>query len=314
MGNPMGIRRNAMSSRNAFSNAPWIFLLPPLLLLLTPACETSNAFELSELQTLAALLKPEECTRFVSVNPNCVTSKAQRRRQSDRQDCFQKLMKWICHKKTSNRNTRSVVMDRLRDIGRGDLIACLPVFSATPSASQKVVRAAQSVSEYDDYDGTTVPAGAKSQNKNTKDSGTQKDDAAQSNKTKAGIFSNGYTYVKLSLRTAGIIVLSTILLTCCCTLFIRSKLTKLCSGFRGKKKKSKFIPVDGDDERAVPRRGLSLKKSRKKRKRMPSYDMVHASTQDSATTEVREPEEPPPTGCYKCYKKKRKKAGKKSRK
>lgn len=68
----------------------------------------------------------------------------------------------------------------------------------------------------------------------------------------------------------------------------------------------KLIPIGTEDIS----RSYFVRKSHAKRKRPPSYELVHAATQNNIVAVPKEPEEPPPTGCYKCYKKKRKKSAK----
>ncbi|XP_043262257.1 uncharacterized protein LOC122403041 [Colletes gigas] len=131
---------------------------------------------------------------------------------------------------------------------------------------------------------------------------------------------SGSTSIRVSLQTAGIVMITTILLTCCCTLFIRYRLANLFNSIfrRNKKKKkktnklkgtvssiSKYVTIDTDDPEDVSR-SYVVRKSRAKRKRAPSYELVDTGTQNTITVVPKEPEETPPTGCSKCYKKKRK--------
>lgn len=68
---------------------------------------------------------------------------------------------------------------------------------------------------------------------------------------------------------------------------------------------SKLIAIGGEAEDVS--QSYLIRKPRLKRKRAPSYELVHTATQNTAIPVSKEPEEPPVTGCYKCYKKKRKK-------
>ncbi|XP_076666926.1 uncharacterized protein LOC143368265 [Andrena cerasifolii] len=176
------------------------------------------------------------------------------------------------------------------------------------SKSPKVVREVSSTDDTEDYEGiTTLAASLTTQ----KEADVQ--DNRNSNQTIDKISVTGSTTIRISLQTAGIVLLSTILLTCCCTLFIRNKITKLFNKIRGKTRKGKFVPIVAADAEDVSR-SYYVRKPRAKRKRAPSYELVHTATQNAVPVVVKEPEEPPPTGCYRCYKKKRKKSARRSRK
>ncbi|XP_028520155.2 uncharacterized protein LOC107992843 [Apis cerana] len=119
------------------------------------------------------------------------------------------------------------------------------------------------------------------------------------------------TTFTLSVQTATIIVISIILITCCCTLFIKKKFGHLFDRLRGKKKKGKLIMIE--EEGGDISRSYFLRKPRRKRKRAPSYEMVHTATQNVAVpvTPAKEVEETTKSpGCQRCFKKKRKRTAK----
>ncbi|XP_076248675.1 uncharacterized protein LOC143188352 [Calliopsis andreniformis] len=177
------------------------------------------------------------------------------------------------------------------------------------SRSPKVIREAQLADDSEDYEGVTTVAAAEAEAKGKNVQQDTKATTPYSNQTIDKI--SGATAIRISLKTAGVILLSTILFTCCCTLFVRNKLMKLFNKIRGKKKKGKLIPIIAED--ADVSKSYYIRKPRVKRKRAPSYEVVHAATQNTIPVELPEPEEPAPTGCYRCYKKKRKKSTKRQR-
>ncbi|XP_031776161.1 uncharacterized protein LOC105737221 isoform X2 [Apis florea] len=119
-----------------------------------------------------------------------------------------------------------------------------------------------------------------------------------------------FTTFTLSVQTATIIVISIILVTCCCTLFIKKKFGHLFDRLRGKKKKGKLIMIE--EEGGDISRSYFFRKPRRKRKRAPSYEMVHTATQNvTAPTTPKEAEETTKSpGCQRCFKKKRKRTAK----
>ncbi|XP_033183834.1 uncharacterized protein LOC117235201 [Bombus vosnesenskii] len=167
------------------------------------------------------------------------------------------------------------------------------------SKSPKVIREAQA-DDLDEYEGVATTATLKE-----KDSNTEPQLSEQMIQK-----ISGRTTIKLSLHSAGIVLASIIVVSCLCTLLIRNRLMKLFDRIRGKKKKGKFIAI-GDDIEDVSR-SYFIRKPRIKRKRPPSYELVHTATQNSAPppSVPQEPEEPEPMACYRCYKKKRKKSTK----
>ncbi|XP_015434059.1 PREDICTED: uncharacterized protein LOC107189891, partial [Dufourea novaeangliae] len=122
------------------------------------------------------------------------------------------------------------------------------------------------------------------------------------------------TFFKISLQTAGIVIVSTILLTCCCTLFIRNRFSNLCGRIfrRKKKKKGKVMAIKMGDAEDVSR-SYVVRKPRATRKRKPSYELMNTATGNVVPVAPFESREPVPTGCCKCYKKRRKTRTRKSR-
>ncbi|XP_029032218.1 uncharacterized protein LOC114871016 [Osmia bicornis bicornis] len=253
--------------------------------------------DVPQLQLLAANLKPEECVRLVFLDSHSQLSDVQIQKLTREQSCFRRLVKWICQLRTVTRNTYAIVNNFLERIGRRDLIACLAEFNMKSSRAPKVIRNVEPTDYFEDYEGITVTTSK------PKDLQVTKTTNQYSNQTIEKI--SGQTTIKMSLRTVGIILVTIVLLTCCCTLFIRNRLAHLWNKIRGKKKKGKLIPIGTEDIS----RSYFVRKPHTKRKR-PSYELVHAATQNNIVAVPKEPEEPPPTGCYKCYKKKRKKSAK----
>nr|XP_003707182.1 PREDICTED: uncharacterized protein LOC100878155 [Megachile rotundata] len=258
--------------------------------------------DVPQLQLLSANLKPEECVKLVFLDSHPQLSDVQIRWLTREQSCFRRLVKWICHLRTVTRNTYTIVNDFLERIGRGDLIACLAEFNTKSSKPRKVIRNVQPDDEEDYEDNQAVTP-------KPKEPKVTKPITPYSNQTIDKI--SGQTAIRISLKTAGIILLSTISLTCFCTLFIRNRLANLFNKVRRKKKKSKLMPFETDNIADVSR-SYYVRKPRLKRKRAPSYEMVHTATQNEVAPVPREPEEAAPTGCYKCYKKKRKKSAKRA--
>ncbi|XP_076636868.1 uncharacterized protein LOC143349469 [Colletes latitarsis] len=268
--------------------------------------------DVPELELLASNLKPEECVRLVSLDSQSPLSDAEIQKLAKEQSCFRRLVKWICQLKTVTKNTYPIVNDFLERIGRRDLIACLSEFSMKSSKSPKVIRDVQSADDSEDEEGGVTTSTETIRSKDVPAS-TQ-----NSNQTIDKL--SGSTSIRVSLQTAGIVMITTILLTCCCTLFIRYRIANLFHSIfrRNKKKKKKtsklkgkYVTIDTDDPEDVSR-GYVVRKSRAKRKRAPSYELIDTGTQNTITVVPKEPEEAPPTGCYKCYKKKRKVKGAKS--
>ncbi|XP_076763852.1 uncharacterized protein LOC143431181 [Xylocopa sonorina] len=172
------------------------------------------------------------------------------------------------------------------------------------SKPPKVIRDVQAADDSEDYEGVTTAVPTQTKGKDSQPEHKTTDSQFPSEAIEK---ISGHTTFKVSLRTAGIVLASTILLTCCCTLFIRNRLFNLFNKIRGKKKKGKFIPIEDDVDIA---RSYLVRKPRVKRKRAPSYELVHTATQNNTVAAPREPEEPQPTACYKCYRKKRKKSTK----
>ncbi|CAL7936060.1 unnamed protein product [Xylocopa violacea] len=287
-----------MNLRNILKNAPFL-----LLLYLTPSfLEIAEVGE-PELQLLAANLKPEECVKLVSLDSHIPLSEAEIQKLAREQSCFRRLVKWICQLRTVTRNTYPILNDFLERIGRSDLVACLAELSMKSSKPPKVIRDVQAADDSEDYEGITTTAPTSQ----TKAKDSQPDTKTDNQFPSEAIEKiSGHTTFKISLRTAGIVLASTILLTCCCTLLIRNRLLNLFNKIRGKKKKGKFIPIEDDVDIS---RSYIVRKPRIKRKRAPSYEMVHTATQNNTVPVAKEPEEPQPS-CYKCYKKKRKKSTK----
>ncbi|CAK9796747.1 hypothetical protein ANTQUA_LOCUS872 [Anthophora quadrimaculata] len=313
-----------MNIKSILENA----LLFLLLYLASSFLQIITEVDVPELQLLASNLKPEECVKLVSLDSHSPLSDAQIEKLAREQSCFRRLVKWICELRTVTRNTYPILNDLLERIGRRDLIACLVEFSMKTSKSPKVIRDVQAAEDSEDYEGvavTTTPKPKEDTKQEVKPKKDDKDGTLFSNQTIEAITGNkypinfmiiptqstkyafrtftGYT-INVSLKTAGIVLVSTILLSCCCTLLIRRRITNLFNKLRRKKKKGKFIAID--DDRDVARSYL-IRKPRIKRKRAPSYELVHTATQSNTVLVPQEPEEPPPTGCSKCYKKKRKK-------
>ncbi|XP_043524349.1 uncharacterized protein LOC122536226 isoform X1 [Frieseomelitta varia] len=305
-----------MNLRNVLNDA--LFLL--LLNLTSSFLQVITEVDVPELQLLASNLKPEECVKLVSLDSDTRLSEAQIEKLAREQNCFRRLVKWVCHLKTVTRNTYPILNSLLERIGRRDLIACLAELSTKTSKSPKVIREART-DDPDDYEetATTVPT------KKEKDS-----DSGQAQLSDQMIEKiSGRTTIKLSLHSAGIVVASIILVTCLCTCLcsyiVRRRLTKIYEKIRGKRKKgfillfrdsrvnlidclsiSKFI----EDARDVSR-SYFVRKPRAKRKRPPSYEMVHTATENAtvaAPPPKEEPEEPELPACYRCFKKKRKKS------
>ncbi|CAK9834330.1 hypothetical protein ANTRET_LOCUS10876 [Anthophora retusa] len=289
-----------MNIKSILENA----LLFLLLYLASSFLQIITEVDVPELQLLASNLKPEECVKLVSLDSYSPLSDAQIEKLAREQSCFRRLVKWICELRTVTRNTYPILNDLLERIGRRDLIACLVEFSMKTSKSPKVIRDVQAAEDSEDYEGvavTTTPKPKEDTKQEVKPKKDGKDGTLFSNQTIEAI--TGYT-INVSLKTAGIVLVSTILLSCCCTLLIRRRITNLFNKLWRKKKKGKFIAID--DDRDVARSYL-IRKPRIKRKRAPSYELVHTATQSNTVLVPQEPEEPAPTGCYKCYKKKRKK-------
>ncbi|KAF3421794.1 hypothetical protein E2986_09903 [Frieseomelitta varia] len=215
-----------MNLRNVLNDA--LFLL--LLNLTSSFLQVITEVDVPELQLLASNLKPEECVKLVSLDSDTCEvflnaddvyltarlSEAQIEKLAREQNCFRRLVKWVCHLKTVTRNTYPILNSLLERIGRRDLIACLAELSTKTSKSPKVIREART----DDPD--------------------------------------------------------------------------------------KFI----EDARDVSR-SYFVRKPRAKRKRPPSYEMVHTATENAtvaAPPPKEEPEEPELPACYRCFKKKRKKS------
>ncbi|CAD1478990.1 unnamed protein product, partial [Heterotrigona itama] len=226
-------------------------------------------------------------------------SETQIKKLAREQNCFRRLVKWVCHLKTVTRNTYPILNSLLERIGRRDLIACLAELSTKTSKSPKVIRKVRA-DDSDDYEETATTAPTK------KEKHSDTEQAQVSNQMIEKI--SGRTTIKLSLRNAGIVVASIILVTCLCTCLcsyiIRRRLTKMYEKIRGKKKKGKFIEDTGVSRRYFAR------KPRAKRKRPPSYEMVHTATENATMVAPppKEPEEPELPACYRCFKKKRKKS------
>ncbi|XP_017755511.1 PREDICTED: uncharacterized protein LOC108547472 [Eufriesea mexicana] len=275
-----------------------------LLLYLAPSFYQIIAeVDVPELQLLASNLKPEECVKLVFLDSQTPLSKAQIQKLAREQSCFRRLVKWICQLRTVTRNTYPILNNLLERIGRKDLIACLAEFGTKSSKSPKVIRDVQAAEDSDDYEGVVATAPPKPEEKDSKTYSK-----TQNQSSDKVIEKIRHTAVNVSVQTAGIVIVLVILLTCCCTLFIRSKMANLLNRIRGKKKKGKLIAIgeEGDDVS----KSYLIRKPRVKRKRAPSYEMVHTATQNTVVPVPKEPEEPPVTGCYKCYKKKRKKRAK----
>ncbi|XP_017885668.1 uncharacterized protein LOC108628341 isoform X2 [Ceratina calcarata] len=264
---------------------------------LTPSLsQMFTEVDVPELHLLASNLKPEECAKLVLLNSDREPSEDEVNSLAREQTCFRRLVKWVCQLRTVTRNTYPILNDLLERIGRPDLIECLQ--DLRDGRKPLVVRQADESEDYEAEPTTAATASAKSKEENNQ----FPSDAIK----KIG----GGTTLKVTLKTAGIVLASTVLLTCCCTLIIRNRLTKVLSKIRGKKKKNKLI----DETEDVARSYLIRRPRRIKRKRAPSYEMVHTATQNTLTLGAAEPvvEEPQPTpACFKCYKKKRKKTAKK---
>ncbi|KAK1125259.1 hypothetical protein K0M31_005633 [Melipona bicolor] len=285
-----------MNLRNVLNDA--LFLL--LLNFTSSFLQIITEVDVPELQLLASNLKPEECVKLVSLDSNTQLSEAQIENLAREQNCFRRLVKWVCHLKTVTRNTYPILNSLLERIGRRDLIACLAELGAKTSKSPKVIREVRT-DDPDDYEDTATTAPTKKE----KDSDTDQNQFSDQMIEKI----SGRTTIKLSLHTAGIVVASIVLVTCLCTCLcsylIRRRLTKIYEKIRGKKKKGKFIEDAGDVSRSY-----FVRKPRAKRKRPPSYEMVHTATENAtvAAPPPKEPEEPELPACYRCFKKKRKKS------
>ncbi|XP_054000704.1 uncharacterized protein LOC128888092 [Hylaeus anthracinus] len=170
--------------------------------------------------------------------------------------------------------------------------------------SSKASKVARDVQSAEDSEEDPITTTISAQPGKGKDTTVSTSSTKSSNQTIDRL--SGYT-IKVSIKTGGIVLISTILLTCCCTLFIRHRIANVFNRIFGRskktksKKKGKYIAIDTDEP------GYYVRKARPKRKREPSYELVDMGTQNTIAVVPKEPEEPPPTGCYKCYKKKRKK-------
>ncbi|XP_076302811.1 uncharacterized protein LOC143221185 isoform X3 [Lasioglossum baleicum] len=276
-----------------------LFLVP----LYFPTCmlQIITEIDVPELQLLASNLKPEECIQFISLDSQFPLSDEEVQKLAREQSCFRNLVKWICQLRTVTKNTWPVVNERLERIGRKDLVACLTEFKMKTSKSPKVIREVQLAEDSEGDEGVATAAVPPTTPKGTDANATTQNANQTINKFRA----IGQKTFKVSLRTAGLVVASTILVTCCCTLFIRRSLANLWNKIfrRKKKKKGKLI-----DEGEVVSRSYFVRKPRAKKKRASSYELINTGTQGTMYIAPAEPEPPEPTGCYKCYKKKRKKS------
>lgn len=107
--------------------------------------------DVPELQLLASNLKPEECVKLVSLGSNSPLSETQIQKLARDQNCFRRLVKWICQLRTVTRNTYPILNDHLKRIGRRDLVACLAEFSMKTTNAPKVIRQVQPIGDYDEY-------------------------------------------------------------------------------------------------------------------------------------------------------------------
>ncbi|XP_078037148.1 uncharacterized protein LOC144470150 [Augochlora pura] len=290
-----------MRLKNIFKHA--LYLLP--LYFATSILQIITEIDVPELQLLASHLKPEECVKLVSLDSPYPLSDEDVQKLAREQNCFRILVKWICQLRTVTKNTCPIVNDLLERIGRRDLAECLTELKMKTSKSPKVVRDVQLAGDTEDEEGaatTTMPTV-------TTKAEDIKADNQTANKTLTKTSALGQKTLKISLRTAGLVVAFTILLTCCCTLFIRNRLANLWNKIfrRKKKKKGKLIAALEDDDEVS--KSYFIRKSRVKKKKSPSYELINTGTQNTMLITPAETEpEPSPTNCYKCYKKKRKKS------
>ncbi|XP_076649841.1 uncharacterized protein LOC143357311 [Halictus rubicundus] len=286
-----------MRLKNIFKHV--LFLVP--FYFATSMLQIITEIDVPELQLLASNLKPEECIKLISLDSQSPLSDEDVQKLAREQSCFRKLVKWICQLRTVTKNTWPIVNDLLERIGRRDLVACLTELRMKTSKSPKVIRDVQLAEDSEDNE---VIATATAPAITTKEKDV-KATTQNANQTIKKVSAIGQKTFKVSIRTAGLVIASTILLTCCCTLFIRRRLANLCSRIfrRKKKKKGKLI----DDGEGVSR-SYYIRKPRAKKKKVSSYELINTGTQGPMYIAPAEPEPPPPTGCYKCYKKKRKKS------
>ncbi|XP_015109797.1 uncharacterized protein LOC107036371 [Diachasma alloeum] len=120
--------------------------------------------------------------------------------------------------------------------------------------------------------------------------------------------------IMISLPVACVIIICTVVITSCCTLYLRSRIVGCIAMIRPKKKLNKYLDIDPEVGRRLTRVKLLQQKPPSlavPRARSLSYDYVHVATQGS-TPSVDNTVDTAPTGCYTCCKKKKK--GKKRKK
>ncbi|XP_019700624.1 uncharacterized protein LOC109504604, partial [Harpegnathos saltator] len=124
---------------------------------------------------------------------------------------------------------------------------------------------------------------------------------------------SGRQTISLPLYVIGGIAVAIVLLTCCCTLFVRNKCARLLGKLTGRKKQEKYY---SDVEQGRSKRaGMRESRKRKKRERdLASRNFTHTDTGTEAGEPIvlppLQPEKPErqedesPIACYKCYRKK----------
>ncbi|XP_050464453.1 uncharacterized protein LOC126858291 [Cataglyphis hispanica] len=120
---------------------------------------------------------------------------------------------------------------------------------------------------------------------------------------------SGRRPISLSLYAVGGIIIATIILTCCCTVWIRKKCARLINKFRWRKKKEIYVSPDIEEGRKK-----RVKNLRKKKRRILSPEVMQTEVTAPIIPKEREiSENGSPTPCYKCFRKKKKRPKRQTR-
>ncbi|XP_024946421.1 uncharacterized protein LOC107273318 [Cephus cinctus] len=87
--------------------------------------KNASASDTSVLRHIASNLQPEECLRIVSYNLNPTIERVIRKDGLNAMECFHQLYQWTSELKVTRRDVQLVLENRLRQIGRDDLITWL---------------------------------------------------------------------------------------------------------------------------------------------------------------------------------------------